>query len=233
MKRPFKSPIRFRNHAFEFFSIFIAVIAAFALDNWNDNRKNAQVEHSILVEIRNGLRLDIKDIEINKFGHEQGLKSVSFWSRILDGATPPPDSIMQGYFDLFRDFVSIQNRSGYESLKSNGLNLIKDDSLRFHIISFYEYDMENLRKFEEEYQEMQFHENYSHTFNEIMSPHFKFDEGLFDLEGSVSLSTNDKKRILLDLWQVSANRAFCLQYYNELETKTKDLITQIEDYLKL
>ena len=52
----------------------------------------------------------------------------------------------------FFDYISIQNISGYETLKSNGLELIRDDSLRFEIITLYEYDYSILKKFEEEYE---------------------------------------------------------------------------------
>jgi heme O synthase-like polyprenyltransferase len=59
MKKIFKFKSRnLRKYAFEFLSIFIAVIAAFALNNWNDNRKDRIAESKILTEISNGLELD-------------------------------------------------------------------------------------------------------------------------------------------------------------------------------
>ena len=50
------------------------------------------------------------------------------------------DSLMTYYRDLTRDFISIQNTAGYETLKSRGLELIKNDSLRLQIITLYEYN---------------------------------------------------------------------------------------------
>lgn len=50
--------IEFNNwtkYGFKFLSIFIAVISAFALNNWNENKRDAHSEHKILIEISNGL----------------------------------------------------------------------------------------------------------------------------------------------------------------------------------
>lgn len=55
----------FKNYGLEFLSIFIAVVAAFSLNNWNDNRKSEFSEDKILKEISNGLEKDLSDIEAN------------------------------------------------------------------------------------------------------------------------------------------------------------------------
>ena len=51
-----------KSYLLEFFSIFIAVISAFALNSWNENRRDYNAETKILSEISNGLQKDIKDI---------------------------------------------------------------------------------------------------------------------------------------------------------------------------
>lgn len=42
-----------KKFGFEFLSIFIGVFAAFALDSWNETRKDKYVEIKILSEINN------------------------------------------------------------------------------------------------------------------------------------------------------------------------------------
>ena len=54
-----------KRYGFEFLSIFVAVISAFALNNWNENRKGRDAEDKILAEIYNGLRKDLSDIDMN------------------------------------------------------------------------------------------------------------------------------------------------------------------------
>jgi hypothetical protein len=48
-----------KKYTFEFFSIFIAVITAFPLNNWNDNRKADKSVNKILIEISNGLEKEL------------------------------------------------------------------------------------------------------------------------------------------------------------------------------
>ena len=59
---------KWKKYSFEFLSIFVALISAFALNNWNDNRKDSLAESKILLEILNGLEKDKKDIELNVKG---------------------------------------------------------------------------------------------------------------------------------------------------------------------
>ncbi len=223
--------IKWKKYGFEFLSIFIAVIAAFALNNWNDNRKANVAESKILAEISNGLAKDIEDVKINISGHENGMKASRFWRDLINGEKRSLDSIGQYYFDLTRDFISIQNASGYETLKSRGLELIKDDSLRFAIISLYEYEYSVLKKFEEEYYELQFQANYFDKFNEILAPHFIYNKrgNFIGIKTPLQLSHRDKKLLMSYLWKIEINRNFMIHYfYSDVEAKIENLRQQID-----
>ena len=219
-----------KKYALEFLSIFIAVISAFALNNWNDNRKNNEAENKILQELSNGLEKDIKDVELNVFGHEFGLKSSQFWRKVINDEDVKFDSIHAYYFNFLRDFISIQNTSGYENLKSRGLELIKNDSLRTAIISLYEYDYKTLKILEEEYHEMQFHENYYKEINDFISPNFQYDEkgNIIGIEQPINLSKDDKNKLLSYLWKIDANRNFILGFYEQIKKNIKELKKKIE-----
>ena len=67
----------------EFLSIFIGVFAAFALDNWNEDRKDHITEMSILQEINNGLKQDVLDIQVNTKGHEYGIIAIQHFRNIV------------------------------------------------------------------------------------------------------------------------------------------------------
>ena len=222
-----------KNYAFEFLSIFVAVISAFALNNWNENRRENQAETKILVEILNGLEKDLEDVRLNVLGHQMGINACRYFRKMFSNQKVQTDSLRPYYFSLTRDFVSVQNTSGYETLKSRGLELLKNDSLRTHIISLYEYDYSTLKKLEEEYHELQFQENYFQEINRFIAPKIDFDSlgEIAGLTQPLNLKEADKKVILSYLWKIESNRKWLLQFYGQIEGKIQRLRKEIEDEL--
>lgn len=220
-----------RKYAIEFLSVFIAVISAFALNNWNDNRRDRNAERNLLEEISNGLEKDISDIKLNMFGHSRGIRACVFWREIINNQDIIQDSVEVFYQGLTRDFISIQNTSGYESLKSRGLEIIQNDSLRFQIISLYEYDFNILRKFEEEYTEMQFLSNYFKEFNSLISHGLVFDSygKIKEIILPLEINEDEKKIFLTYLRKIELNREFILKYYSGVEAKIERIIREIHN----
>lgn len=217
----------------EFISVFFAVVFAFSLNNWNDNRKDRNAERKILKEISNGLAKDLDDMKLNELGHQEGIRSCKYWRKVVTNDEFSQDSVQTYYLSLTRDFIIIQNKAGYETLKSKGLELIQNDSLRLEIISLYEYDYESLRKLEESYVEMQYQNNYYKELNRIIAPYFVFDEkgNISSLKLPLELNEMDKNTFLSYLLKIEFNRNFTLKYYSEVKKKTKKLMQNIENEL--
>jgi|TARA_B110000093_G_C12876633_1_gene370052 hypothetical protein len=225
---------KWKKYTFEFLSIFVALISAFALNNWNDNRKSDKSENKILIEIANGLEKDIEDIKQNKLGHKYGISACNYFRKALSDKNLSQDSLKIYYNSLTRDFISIQNTAGYETLKSRGLELIKNDTLRLKIISLYEFDYQILRKLEEEYSEMQFQENYFKEINHSLAPNFIFnDENLImGIELPLKISNGEKKVFLLYLMKIQGNRNYIMNFYNQIEEKVIEVRKDIEKEIK-
>lgn len=217
----------------EFLSIFVAVISAFALNNWNDNRKDAHSESKILIEISNGLEKDLEDIRLNVEGHQLGISACRYFRDVITDKHTNPDSLVFQFHKLTRDFVSIQNTAGYETLKSKGLELVENDSLRLKIIALYEYDYKTLQKLEEEYHEMQFALNYFKDINAILVPRFITDDtGAFiGLDDTIEITDREKRKLLMYLWKIEENRKFILMYYQAIEANIHDVRKRIETYI--
>ncbi|MCI4669199.1 MAG: hypothetical protein MRZ79_13775 [Bacteroidia bacterium] len=223
-----------KKYLIEFISIFVAVISAFALDNWNENRKNDEAATKILIEVSNGLQRDLEDININMYGHRKGIQACVYWRKVISNQEFNKDSLKQYYLGLTRDFFSAQNSSGYETLKSTGLELIKNDSLRFDIISLYEYDYQSLKTMEENYFEMQFQENYFKDFNSIIAPNFEFDEkgDMARIKTPLNISPDKQKILMAYLWKIQVNRTFILRYYATMESKIEHISQRIDQHIK-
>lgn len=221
-----------KSYRVELFLIFVTVVSAFALNSWNENRKANLAENKLLAEIQKGLEKDLLDMDENLRGHRMGNQAVDYFRRFLTQKPITQDSLLTYYLTVTRDFISIQNISGYEALKSRGFELIQNDSLRTKIISLYEYDYSSLRKLEEEYYEMQFQENYFREINRTLAKYF-----IFDAEGKITgIDVNQKvdeseKRILLTyLMKIKTNRNFVMYQYDVTKAKVLDLIKNIERY---
>ncbi|MEM6525791.1 MAG: hypothetical protein AAF693_18475 [Bacteroidota bacterium] len=219
-----------RKYGFDFFSIFVAVLSAFALNNWNSARQARETENKILIEIANGLVKDLQDIEENKMGHQQGIYACKYFKSIAAAQTVSKDSsVLTHYVHLTKDFTSIQNKAGYETLRSQGLELIKNDALRQAIISLYEVDYQILRKLEEEYAEMQFQENYFKDINKILASNFEFgvNSNLTGINTPLNVSNQEKNILLLYLLRIQVSRTFMISYYQKIARKVSDLQLKI------
>ena len=203
------------------------------MNKWNQDRRDARSESKILSEMAHGLKLDLVDIDMNMMGHRQGIESADFFRKLINNETVPKDSLSLEYFMLWRDFISIQNKTGYESLKSKGLELIQNDSLRFDIIELYDFHFEILEKLEEDYSEMQYNKNYFHPINDILVDYMVFDDQgtLIDIKQPFRLSKKDKNLILSFLSRMKNSRQYRLKYYTIVKDKTEQLIQKIEDEL--
>jgi len=217
-------------YGIEFLSVFIAVISAFALNNWNDNRKNHIAEEKILTEIYNGLQKDLVDLKANETGHKMGLYATVYFNNLLANNEVSKDSLLFHYYNLTRDFLSIQNTTGYEALKSKGLELIENDSLRSEIISLYEYEYEILRKLEEQYYESQFQENYFKDINQLISRSFEIDNNktIIGINTPLNITEIEEKELLSYLWKIQQNRRFILFYYPVIMNKIEKVINDIK-----
>lgn len=219
-----------KKYGFEFLTIFIGVFAAFALDNWNSNRKDHSTELKILSEIRKGLIQDTADIALNEQGHNVGLDATRYFGKIILDKPYTTDSLHYHYSNLLRDFLSVQNVSGYETLKSKGLDIIANDSLRTQILSLYENDYNSLRKLEENYDELQFFKSYHQDFaNSLASNFIIHQNGMFQgINHPLKITEKEKNILLLDLWKMANNRIFILAMYADVKKK----IEKLQQHLK-
>jgi len=225
--------IKWKKYIFEFLSIFIAVVSAFALTNWNDNRNSRDSEQKILTEIKNGISIDKQDFEVSINGHNLSLRANNVIRDLLVGKEISQDSIGMLYTSLFRDYTAIINRSGYESLKEAGLKTITNDSLRFEIISLYDYYY-GIIEILDNLNEMQSFENYFSSINKLLHPYMEFDNNgnLIRILDPKDLSETERKEILSYLWRLESNRKYKLKKYKSIMEFMNEVNSDIQIEIK-
>ena len=220
--------------SFKNFSIFISVILAFALTEWSSNQGKKVSEEKIFLEILNGLKKDSIDLTGNIDAHKNGVKACNYWRKVITENKADKDSLIGYYFLLTRNVISIQNISGYETLKSKGLETIKNDSLRGKIINLYEFDYQVMKKFEEDYKENQFFDNYFFQINEKIAPNLKFDSNgnIYDIKLPLNITNSEKNILLSYLWKIQMSRIERAYAGNSLKKKINTLYKEIDTEIK-
>lgn len=210
--------------------VVVGILIALQINNWNENRKDNNIENKILVEISNGLREDLIDIRSNMSQHRAGLKACKYYHDLFTSKPVQADSINYYFKYLTMGYISIQNKSGYESLKSRGLELIKDDSLRIDIIKLYEQDYPFISKLEEQDPEGNFHDSYFKEINNHISPNLIFDENgdIKSIQLPLNITEAEQKKILSYLWKIKDDRTLILNIYSKVLKDAVNLQSKIE-----
>lgn len=197
-----------KKYLFEFLSVFFAITFAFLLDRWNESKKERLAEKTILKEIYNGLARDSIDLDNDEKSIKYNIKAANYFRKIVDNIEVDNDSLAMYYFYLTRDFLTIQNTSGYETLKSIGLEIIENDSLRKTIIDLYEVRYKLHRKFTEEYDENKYMRSYFEKINNSISPNFIYSKNgnIIGVKQPLNLNEKEKNLVKSYLWKLKVNR---------------------------
>lgn len=230
IKQPFKN---IRKYGFEFLTVFAGVLAAFALSNWNGYLEDRNYEVIILKEIRTGLKQDLVDVINTRESYVAGYRYANYFRDIVLNNPVDQDSLAHHFFYLFRGHVPVQNLSGYRALKSKGLGIIRNDSLRNNIVSLYENTYKTMSKFAEDYAETQFFANYFDDFKNHLAEDFVFDSTGVpkSIKTPVDLSLEEKNILLLDLYEIQLNQYDRAYAYSNLEVSIKKVMEAIEKEL--
>jgi hypothetical protein len=120
--------------------IIVGVLLAFYVTKLGDSQKQDQTEKEIIKQVYFELKENLVDLEqdlaVLKVAYLSNLRVLSF----LESDKKISDSLVMDFHWMTQDEYIFPNTSGYENLKSFGLNLIKNDSLRNLITLVYNND---------------------------------------------------------------------------------------------
>lgn len=199
----------------EFVLIFTSITLAIAIENLNEERKEQQTEKSMLMEMKVSLEQDIHDLEFNL--SYDSITNVCI-HKVLDhmDQNKPYEDTLNYYFGRMTGISGfLPNYSVYENLKSIGLDLISNDSLRAKITYHYEYRT----KFTTTVQDVYVIENQINVINTQMIPKFNYQ---FVFKPAMPINYTE---LLEDKEFISA-----IQTKLEIQTwKTQLIIRQIDE----
>jgi len=119
--------------------VVIGILIALQINNWNENRKERQIEEKILKEIYANLESDITNLKL-KIEETNAFKTANLKVlEHLENKTPLTDTL-KFYYSRLNGFGTFRPITvGYENLKSKGADIIQNDSLRAAISELYDF----------------------------------------------------------------------------------------------
>jgi len=193
----------------EILLVMIGILLALQVNNWNEANLQEKKEIQILLEIKQSLEGDLKDELglIVEWYDEMNEKVELVKNVIQSGQHVTNDSIALIIGDaLIGKWYFNLRTSAFENIKSVGIDLISNDTLRAKISNIYNLDYVRIREMSEDY---------DHYYNTQIIPFInKFFEGsghgyrkqkLYPRNPEILL--NDESIITL-LWQLQQRRSF-------------------------
>jgi len=144
---------RYIAYAFgEAFIVVIGILFALQVNNWNESRKEKSFERKVLSEISVAAQDNIRYLNLGIASNEKAISSGNILIKHFKNGYPYIDTLDQHFSSVVALFYPSINNNAYESLKSYGLHLIKNDSIRYTLGFIYEWRyMERLNMRQEEY----------------------------------------------------------------------------------
>ena len=132
--------------------VVIGILIALQINNWNEHRKEAIFEQQILKEINMSILQNIGYLDMGIKSNNIAINSCRVILNHFEKNLPYTDSLDSHFSNSLSWFYPSLNNNAYESLKSDGLHLIKNDSIRNMLGSIYEWKyMDVLNKRQDEY----------------------------------------------------------------------------------
>jgi hypothetical protein len=122
----------------EIILVVIGILIALQINNWNERRINANEELKILKALKTGLSADLVDLKFNANSIQKNIVSAKAVIKSLENNEPYRDSIADHFGIMMFPVKFVYSTSAFETLKSKGIGLVKNDTLRDNIVSVYD-----------------------------------------------------------------------------------------------
>lgn len=209
----------------EVFFIFIGITMAIWFRSWIEDRQAQNIELNSLKELKEAIETDLADIKDNIWGYNNRVQAYETAVRYLEEDLPENDTIISAFSKLLSITYFISNIGPYETLKSRGMGIISNDSLRSRLAYYYDTEYESVL--------------ISEKFHHEMYSKYRQPQAIakFDLDG-YSLRPVDYQALLDDfeLEQVFKHALLrnqgMLNIYEDIKVSAEYLIRDIEDEIK-
>lgn len=201
--------------------VVIGILIALQINNWNTEKQKRLLGDSYLKEISKSIENDHIELLKTVSRNEILIKKTQELKNHLMENKPYNDSLANTFSEISLIFSYQFNVEVYESLKNNGLDLIKNEELRFSVINYYK-EIYNLQKDSEDY-------NMAKTFRENIYPkyfkNFRWGRGAEPLDYEELKNSNE---FLISLDYLINDYHYYIAVYEALISSMQNIQNQID-----
>lgn len=204
----------------------VGILIALQVNNWNEDRLQNEEELKIIRELQKDLEVTLDELDGDMRFLQGNIDSGAVMiERIQAGL--PYDTIYREAFRRMNGFSPIWPRTiAYENLKSSGIDLITNDSIRSLLTEIFGQRLVRVRAIEETLAQ-QLSET-QHLTNDSLVPGGRKSNGQFNLDPSSFEAFRANNALMSSYMRLHNFRNFLLQVYRDLEESVEELHLMVE-----
>ncbi|MFH6769751.1 DUF6090 family protein [Gaetbulibacter aquiaggeris] len=161
-------PLKYFRYAIgEIVLVMVGILLALQVSNWNSDRKRNQLEKVLLAQVKDELSSTYSDIESDINLLELGIRSNFRISDYIQQNVSYNDTMCFDFYWLTKDEYIYPTASAYSRIKEEGLDIIRNDSIRRRLQGLYERGFPRISK------DNPFHPDISAYFSDYYQNHFE------------------------------------------------------------
>jgi hypothetical protein len=205
--------------------VVIGILIALQINNWNESKKESDFERKILNEIGVSIQRNIVHLNMAISWNEEAIASCNIILKHFNEGLPYHDSLDHRFSSSLQWFHPSLNNNAYESLKSYGLHLIKNDSIRDALGSTYEWTyLDRLDTRQDEY--------FFNTVTPIITDLFESNEFRGKMKPLDFDELRNSQKYAHILRTLISNREWQIGIFKEVLKQREDLSAMITTELK-
>lgn len=209
----------------EILLVMIGILLALQVNNWNENKKDRRIEHKLLIELKENLKVNHDRLQGEMVKEYNSIAAINLVVGHIDHRKPYHDSLDTHFRQAFRAYDIVISSSAFTAIRSKGFEIIQSDSLRKSIIDLFDVTysdlISNTVRLEDLFWSSSvlpiWHNHFRMTGNTLKPVDY---EALLDDKTYTNMLTNRRHF-----------REVAIQYKNESLVETKSLLTHIDTYL--
>jgi hypothetical protein len=125
----------------EIILVVVGILIALQINNWNQANKDRAFEIKMLSEIKKSLEVDYLNLQEHTRAYTILDSTVDHFTIMTQSMVTFHDSMQAQLWKLNIGRYFQFNRGPYDALKSSGIDRVSNDSIRNHLINFFDFEL--------------------------------------------------------------------------------------------